>query len=483
MRPPVACAALLAAALAAGLIRAERPGALPPARIPAPQAPLPLPEVLRAERPLGLVLVSIDTLRADRLSLYGHERSTSPALDAFAREARVFESAWSQSPKTAESHMTLFTGLYPAAHGVENLRHRSQALAPAIPTLAEILQRAGYRTAGFHGAGNLDAELGFDRGFDLYEHPGDVEAVFARGIEWLERRAREPERRPFYLFLHTKVLHDPYEPPPEYAALFADPDYAGRIGLPEAERLRARREGGWWLVHRRYWERVDPASEADVQHLRDLYDALIRYMDDRLALLLDRFLALGLDRDTLFVFLSDHGEEFMDHRGFRHGSLHREVLHVPLLVRLPDAAGRRIREPVALVDVLPTLLEWLGLPRPAHLQGRSFAALLRDEPLEERPVYSEWAARGARSLRSGSWSYLDARVGERLYDLASDPAERRDLAGREPERLLRLRRDAGALSRATADFAAGVGRGQRFDLDAGRRAQLEALGYLGGNAP
>ncbi len=468
-------------ALAAGWIAPEPRLALPELRLPAPR-PVGLPEARPASNPRNLVVVSIDTLRADHLSLYGYERATSPGLDAFAADASVFESAWSQSPKTAESHMTLFTGLYPVAHGVRNLWHESQRLSDDVPTLAELLRRAGYRTVGYHGGGNLEAELGFDRGFERYERPGDVRQVFGRGAAWLEEAARDPERRPFFLFLHTKVLHDPYEPPPEYAALFSDPTYAGDIGLSETERRRAQREGGWWLVHRRFWEGVDFRDPADVRHLRDLYDGLIRLMDDQLTAFLERYRELGLGRDTIFVFLSDHGEEFLEHRGFRHSSVYREVLHVPLVVRLPDAAarGRRVTAPVSLVDVLPTLLERLGLPRPEHVQGRSFAALLDGAPAEPGPVYSEWAARGVRALRVGRWKYVDRRVARELYDLSRDPDEQRDLWEAHPRIGERLRRDAERMADATAQMAASVRRGERFGLDPDLRERLEALGYLGG---
>jgi arylsulfatase A-like enzyme len=466
-------------ALAVGWIALEHRALLPGA--PEPRRTI-VPRSLAAAKPRNLVLISIDTLRADHLSLYGYGRPTSPGLDAFAADALVFESAWSQSPKTAESHMTLFTGLYPAAHGVRNLRDRSERLSEDVPTLAELLRRAGYRTAAFHGGGNLEAELGFDRGFERYERPGDVSAVFASGAEWLRQVASDPEPRPFFLFLHTKVLHDPYEPPPAYAALFADPDYSGEIGLSADERRRARDEGGWWLVHRRFWERVDPRKPADVQRLRDLYDGLIRLMDDHLALFLESYRELGLGRDTLFVFLSDHGEEFLEHRGFRHGSVYREVLHVPLVVRLPDAGarGRRISQGVALVDVLPTLLEELGIPAPTHVQGASFAALLAGADPVPRPIYSEWAARGVRALRVGDWKYVDRRVARELYDLSADPHEQHDLLERHPEVAARLQADAERLGAASAGLAAGLRRGAVFDLDAGVREELEALGYLGG---
>jgi len=461
---------------------------LPEIQVPAAAPVSPLTAPLHAAHPRNLILISIDTLRADHLSLYGYPRNTSPAVDALGDASIVFERAYSQSPKTAESHMSLFTGLYPGAHGVKNLRASNRPLAEEVPTLAAMLSRAGYRTAAYTGAGNVEPALGFDRGFDVFEAPGDVAAVFEAGARWLEANSGAA---PFFLFLHTKVTHDPYHPAPEYAARFVDPDYAGRIGLgPEAHR-RAMKEGGYWRLHELWWERVDPHSPADVQHLRDLYDALIATMDDQLARFLARSDALGLGGDTMIVFLSDHGEEFMDHRGFRHGNVHQEVLHVPLILHLPDGGGgeggaprgTRIETPVQLVDVLPTLLDTLGLPTPPHVQGRSFAPLLADRRADERagdrPVFSQWESRKLRSLRAGEWSYVRTWSGEHLYHLPSDPTEQRDVASEQPQVLARLRRATAAYADASRKIADGLSSGAEFGLRPETRDQLEALGYLG----
>ena len=299
--------AIALACFGMGLRHVERPAQKPflPALAAAePGALEPLPDRWVASRARNVILISIDTLRADHLSAYGYPRNTSPAVDALARESVLFESAFSQSPKTAESHMTLLTGLYPSAHGVRNLRASNARLSDDIPTLATLLSRAGYRTVGFHGAGNVDAELGFDQGFDTYVAPGAVDAVFGSGAEWLETHLSSPDReQPFFLFLHTKVLHDPYRPAPRYAALFTDPDYAGEVGT-DAGLHAAQKSGGYWRMHALYWDRVDPKTPADVQQLRDLYDALIRNMVDELAQVLARARGIGALRNTLLVFLS-----------------------------------------------------------------------------------------------------------------------------------------------------------------------------------
>lgn len=463
------------------------PVAPPPAVIvPEPPERLTLPPRVAPLRPRNVVLISIDTLRADHLSAYGYPRPTSPALDALAADATLFEQAYANSPKTAESHMTLFTGLYPGAHGVKNGSERSERLSDRVPTLATLLRRAGYRTVGYHGGGNMQAELGFDQGFERYERRGPVDVLFRRGSEFLEREARSAES-PFLLFLHTKTLHDPYDPPERYARLFADPEYSGEVGMTAAELARAAQAGGWPAQHRVFWKRVDAGDPADVQRLRDLYDALIREMDDQLGLFLARFTELGFGADTLLVFLSDHGEAFQEHGDFRHNSMYREVLHVPLVVRLPDGEheelrGARSAFPVALVDVLPTLLDYLGLPAPAHVQGRSFYPFFERQAEEFHYVFSQWEHRDLAALRAGPWKYLRRGTREEMYDLDADPGEQHDLADAHPGISNALRERVEHIAGVSQRLARSSSARTDFELDAEARAELEALGYIdGGN--
>jgi len=169
----------------------------------------------------NLVLVSIDTLRADHLTAYGYERSTSPEISRLARQGILFERAFSQSPKTATSHMSLFTGLYPPAHRVANWgERRVRRLSDDVPTLATLLVRAGYRTEAYTNGGNVSARLGFGQGFDSYQEDRGAESVFDSAQRALDRFVQEADggaRAPFFLFLHTFQVHDPYVPPAEFA--------------------------------------------------------------------------------------------------------------------------------------------------------------------------------------------------------------------------------------------------------------------------
>jgi arylsulfatase A-like enzyme len=436
------------------------------------------------------VLVSIDTLRADRLGVYGHDRATSPRIDRLAAEGVFFESAYSHAPKTAPSHMSLMTGVHPDVHGVVNFVGRvNERLSPRLPTLAEILRSAGYRNAAVTGGGNVDGELGFDRGFEAYEQSGgDAATIFGRALERLDALAApraDGTRAPFFLFVHTYQVHDPYLPPPAYRALFTDPGYAGRI-VGDADRLVALAGSDWPAWHRAFWAGVDARSPADLRHLRDLYDACIRFTDDELGRLLDRIDALGLADETLVVVLSDHGEEFLEHGRFGHDALFDELLRVPLVVRVPDAERRglrrgRVSEVVRLVDVLPTLLDLVGLPTPDHLEGRTLLPLLQGDGDAPRFVFAQNRETGSDALVAGGWKLVAERWNELLFDLARDPGERRPLAGGDAVRES-LRATLEELHARSLRWQVLAPPDRAGPLDAATRERLEALGYLGDEA-
>lgn len=431
----------------------------------------------------NLILISIDTLRADHLSAYGYERLTSPSIDALAAESVLFENAFSQSPKTASSHMTIMTGLYPEAHGLVNWDEvRNQRLAVGVPTLADSLRAAGYRTEAYTWGGNVRAELGFDRGFDVYEH--SREAVFAEAARALERFAADPAM-PFFLFLHTYQVHDPYAPPAEFADRFVEPDYSGRI--PSSAEELGEAIGGkrsWWRRHLAYWERVDPGSAEDLQRLRDLYDAAIAFVDGQIGAFLSRLGPLGLESDTVVILLSDHGEEFLEHGRLLHDSLFQEVLHVPLMIRFPDGDGalapRRVTNLVRLVDLTPTILDHLQLPIPPRVQGTSLMPMLRGDNDGPLVVPSQWSTSGMQAVRVGHWKYVRDPRSSLLFDLSTDPFERRNLVAQHPERARRLRDSMEQILAASRTLR------ESFDLepapielDEEAREELKALGYLG----
>jgi arylsulfatase A-like enzyme len=397
----------------------------------------------RAAEPPGVgrppvILVSIDTLRSDRLPAYGYEGIDTPHLDRFAREAVLFERAYSHYPLTLPSHVSLFTGLLPPAHGVRD--NRGYRLDDRHPTLASRLAEAGYRTAGFVSSSVLRGRTGVGRGFQLYDdtlpgrkqeslrvfpqRPGS-ETLTAAG-DWLDGLA--PGER-FFLFLHLFEPHTPYDPPEPYRSRYADP-----------------------------------------------YDAEIAYSDALVGELFDQLRGAGRYDDALIIVLSDHGEGLGDHGESEHGLLlYRETLQVPLMIRLPGGqrGGERIERPVALVDVMPTVLGLLKLPLGAPAGRPLFGA---DPPAEDRPIYSEtWFTRhqyGWSELKSvieGHTHYIQAPRPE-LYDLRADRGERSNLIGRQPF--------PDSLAAWVERTAAGTE--TTTEMSAAEIEDLAALGYIGG---
>jgi choline-sulfatase len=402
-----------------------------------------------ARAPRNVVLVTIDTLRADHLGAYGYSRGRTPHLDELAREGVFLENVTSQVPVTLPSHASLMTGMVPPTHGVrDNTFFR---LDDGATTLAEILQSRGYDTAAFVGAYVLDESFGLAQGFDRYdddlpeegsESTGTVaerrgEDVTRAFVTWLEGRESD---RPFFAWIHYYDPHLPYAPPAPYREEFAAQPYDGEIA----------------------------------------------YVDEQIGRVLAALGPGGRERgtdDTLVVVTSDHGESLGEHGEKSHGFfVYDSTLRVPLLLRDPGLfpEGARIESPARTIDILPTILDALSIPVPREVQGRSLLPLLdHDEPTG--PVaYAEcyvselnfhWAPLVA--LRDGSYKYIEAPRPE-LYDLASDPGETRNLAEREPDRVRRMR---SALRALVEGFPKNLS--SRLQPDPATIERLRSLGYAG----
>ncbi len=464
----------------------------------------------------NVVLLSIDTLRADRLETYGYDRPTSPNLAALGRRSVVFEVARAQSSQTAPSHASLFTSEYVGAHGVANVHGASTAvrkLPPAVTTLAELLARDGIETAAFVSGGNLTRRMEMDRGFGVWDEPQgnpDVSDRVERLLEWIQ----EPERGRFFAVLHTYQVHAPYLPPPDMYPAFVDRAYRGPL-RERLERFLALSPDEQWAggVGPEYWDGMVDWTEDDVRFLSDLYDAEIQYTDSVIRRVMEAVLTTDLKRDTVIVVVSDHGEEFRDHRKFQHDQVYEEHLRVPLMIRMPGPLehegwrGRRTT-PVNLVDVAPTTAELLGLDwSECGWEGRSLVPLLgpdaeSPEGWRERPSFAQLIldlgeGPGLKLYRSVSWQgwkYIHVyqkkidRVWESLYDLERDPLEQNDLlaegAGALDEQAARRHEALVALlDQHTSDNlrkAQRLGDAETEELDEEYRALLEQLGYLGG---
>jgi arylsulfatase A-like enzyme/Tfp pilus assembly protein PilF len=397
--------------------------------------------------PPDIVLITMDTVRADRMGFLGSKARLTPNLDSLARQSLVFTRAYSQAPITPVSHASILTGTYPQFHRVNDF---GKPLPPEIPTMASILKERGYSTAAFVSAAVLDAKglaPGFDRGFDVYDagfrlnrtkkesRYGTVERramdVVQRATTWL----RGQKGKPVLLWVHLYDAHDPYEPPAPFNAR------------------------------------------------KSKYDGEVAYVDAALGKL---FTALRLNRrfaNAMLIATSDHGEALGEHGELTHGVfLYDETIHVPLVVKLPNATQpRRIAEPVQLIDLLPTILQTVDVPIPDTVQGRYL--LSARDPNTPEVTYAEtdyprrafgWSSLAA--LRSDRFLYVKAPQRE-LYNLERDPKALTNLASGSPAVADTLSAQIEALRAQTQSAGAGV---QPVGISPEQAQQLAALGYVGG---
>ena len=412
-------------------------------------------------RSKGIVLVSIDTLRRDHVGAYGYPKPTTPRLDALAREGIVCEDAVSTSSWTLPAHLSMLTSVDPGVHGGTD---RDVGFNRRVPTLPQLLRDAGYATQAVTSHLFVSGFYGVDAGFDHLEFNQRFRAenVTERGIDLLDRLGD----RPFFLFLHYYDPHWHYDPH-ETTRRYFETDYKGTL------------TGEWGAI-----KELDPATLApqDMAHLLALYDGEIRYTDDELGRFLDHLKKRGLDRSTLVVITSDHGEEFGEHGSWEHQkTLYEEVVRIPFLIHGPQVSARREPLPVSLLDVAPTIVAWAGLTPRWQPQGRSLLAPLG----ERRAAYGETdhTTDGTRKLflRHGAGQNKaifslsadgTAVEQEEWYDLASDPAEQRETPVREEV--------AGSVRSEAVDRwrrgRAGV-RGPEVHLSEQQQRDLHSLGY------
>lgn len=428
-----------------------------------------LPSSVPAPRPAwNVVLVLVDTLRADHMGLYGYSRPTTPELDRFARQALVFDRAYSQSACTFPTVNALLTSA-PVARFFRQPRG-SMGIPPGVPTLALRLREAGYATAAVSTSeivratpSRVNPVGGFDPGFDSFDETCQLQP--AACVNAVARARLQGLREPFFLYLHYLDPHAPYAPPARAPRHFAGPpeglrDFA-RAGdprpvasLPAADRRAFLRPG-------------------ELRQLLDLYDDEIAYVDAQLGQLFAEIESRGLLGRTVVVVTADHGESFLDHDEMTHcQSVYDAQTRTPLLIRLPGGPAGRTETIAQTVDVMPTLLDVLGLARPgAPLLGRSlrpgFTRALRGGHVFS--MQGPW-----RSANDGQRKLItDLRSGRaRLFDPARDPHEQHDLSQAEPERLTQLRAALKAWLQRTEPGTDGLA------LSEAVQEELRALGYI-----
>lgn len=394
----------------------------------------------------NVLLISVDTLRADRVSSYGFPRRTTPNIDAVAAEGVLFRHAYSPVPVTLPAHASMLTGTLPPWHGVRDNLHRR--LPDSSLTLAEVLKARGLTTAAVVSSFVLDRRFNLSQGFDHYddrfqkvhtisalnERKGDETTRVAKA--WLAEHGREP----FFLFLHYYDPHDPYEPPEPFASPWKDDGYAGEVA----------------------------------------------FADHCIGQVLDELRRLGLYEQTLIVITGDHGEMLGEHGELNHGYfIYESALKVPLVFRVPGSTRkpRQVDLPVSLTDIMPTVAALMGAAVPERTHGQDLSSWLSGAGAagRGRPLYAETVTAtryyGANSLLAviaDGWKYIETTRPE-LYDLERDPGETLNLAGTEPARATDLHRKLTAI---LASAGRAPGSGEAASLDRSARERLEALGYL-----
>jgi len=448
------------------------------------------PMVVRTgARARRVILISIDTLRADHLGCYGYPKDTTPHIDALAADGALFTDAYAPSSWTLPSHVSLLTSLSCFRHGV-NLE--TDRMEEARTTLADALHADGFLCAAVHGGGFLSPLYGFSKGFDIYRRAEDslwtsdaAGQVAAAAVDWIETN----KERDFFLFVHTYQPHDPYIPPAPYDTKFQDAptslkmvNLGGHLGGPRAI--------------------FKPLSEAERRAVVGLYDGEVGYTDAALVgALTAKLKALGIYDDALIVLVSDHGEEFFEHGNWLHGhSLYDESLKVPLIIKFPGSKyrGKRIGSFVRLIDVMPTIMEAFDITADGlDLDGRGLLDVLRRREKKDRRVLAHLAGGVLNNSVPARTSLTDGRTKVILnrpydaaaaafflfpppavpeveaYDLAADPGERTEIAARraaDAARLVSIMRELERKGRPPT--------GTKTEIDAETEEKLRALGYI-----
>lgn len=400
----------------------------------------------------NVIFVSFDALQAAHVGCLGYPRDVTPTIDKLASQAYIFTRAYSVASWTVPASMTWFTGVYPSEHRMTNKYTEYTAMArkparlkdvaPNLTTIAEIFKQNGYITGGFTGNAGVSGEFGYAQGFDVYYHDKGTFGGFSRSVpralDWLKAN----KDRKFFLFLHGYDVHGQYEPSERYDYRFVDRDYDQRFTGAPLEQEILREEG---------LEKGQLSlREEDVRFWRAIYDEKLQRADARFAQFLAEVEKLGLGEKTLFVLTSDHGTELYEHRRFDHGfTLYSELIHVPLIVKLPrQTKALTIHQNLSSIDLMPTLIDLLELNVSekvrTQMRGESLVSIMQGSAVP-RLVFAETDYREYTFKRAilspDNWKFILTLENNQheLYDLKSDPGERNNLASVEPGRVDELK--------------------------------------------
>lgn len=431
----------------------------------------------RLVRP-NVVLVTLDTLRADHLGCYGYFRDTSPSIDALAAESVLFEHCTVPMATTLPSHVSMLTGTWPLEHGVlANVAHGGQAFAisPGLEPLSKTLSDAGYETAAFISAKPLRPKSGIGSGFDHFDDSegptrrGDV--TMTRALEWLRRREAQSPEQPLFLWVHLFDPHDPYIAPEGFAGRFT-----------------ADAELDVWLAERSFLEsrRLSTGLDYVPREIADQYDDLVYFTDAQVGRLLDAIGELGLRDETAIAVVTDHGEGLGQHGKLFHGLLWQEQVHAAWILHVPGLAARRIAAPVSTVDLATTLLARVDIPGTERFLEQVSGIDVLADGFRGRPLLSQTGLRRVGlgqdvvyALTRERWRYhWLGEEGEALYDLEADPYELTDVTAAHPEVVEALRGELLELVASQTARGRELGAGPTQQLDQATIDALRDLGYV-----
>lgn len=440
----------------------------------------------------NVILISLDTVRRDAVGVYQLTGpSPTPEIDRFAESCVRFEHAWAPIPFTLSSHMSLFTGLSPSAHGVMN---QDQVLDAGIPTVSEIASAGGYRSIGLVSNIWMKGHFGFDRGFDHYERvPFGLtyaERINARFFGILDR-ADAGDQRPLFAFLHYIDAHSDYDKAGSNALpYYAPPDKLAALGLDAESTDFCDDEnncGTHFLTAANHSGRL--IDQALIERIAELYLVGVGVLDHQIGALLSGLDERGLLENSVVIITSDHGEEFREHGRFVHAQPYVESLAVPLLVRFPGGAhgGTVVEDPVELADLMPSILGAMGLEVPSHVPSRDILApIATGSDLVPRWILGVDKNRKRRfALRDHRHTFiLDLKTGEtELYDRLTDPEERANLVEVDPETAAALETELRKTVNRSRSLGESLGSEDPIEgadvLSEEEAEQLRAIGYLG----
>ncbi len=427
----------------------------------------------------NVVLITVDTLRADHLGCYGYFRPTSPRIDALASESVLFENCTVPMATTLPSHVSILTGTWPIEHGVlANVAHGGMAYKPtnALTSLSQALTDCDYATAAFVSAKPLRLNSGIDKGFSHFDDPNAPQrrgAVTAdRAIKWLAQHLREKNEQPFFLWVHLFDPHDPFDPPSEYSSAF-------KAGAGLEAYLQER---GFSDASARPGGRMVKTRES-----HDGYDGEILYTDEQVGHLLDELDRQGIRERTIVSLITDHGEGLGQHAEPGHGLIWDEQVRSAWLLRAPGLSARRVTARVSTVDFLPTLLELLQLPELGAFREQLSGVDVLAASFRGRPQFSQSSARLVEhgqplvhSVSQGPWKlHWQDQEHRTLYNLETDPFELKDVAASHPERVEELQEILLEHFVRLQARSAKLGAAEEIVLDPSTLKALQDLGYTG----